>query len=194
MSRWASAAAIDALKPLEAAASPGLDLLSSLAGAVTEADRALRAIASDDNRPVTTLIALLRHARNWPWCTSAIYLLRGGELSQLTQDHTWVQSQIDQGKLPVGGRRPPTKVFAGTGPGYGGAQVEADLALRTALAGDRYLLCSDGVSTVIESAALEATLTAIEDPKQAVARLVELAYVAGAPDNIACVVADVIEG
>ncbi|RQX33502.1 hypothetical protein DLJ57_19530 [Micromonospora chalcea] len=71
-----------------------------------------------------------------------------------------------------------------------GAEVEADLALRTALPGDRYLLCSDGLSAVVEPGALHAALTEADDPESAVERLVELAYAAGAPDNIACVVAD----
>ena len=75
--------------------------------------------------------------------------------------------------------------------GAGGGPVEADLALRTALPGDRYLLCSDGLHAVVGRDALHGALTEQADPDQAVDRLIELAYTAGAPDNIACVVADV---
>jgi serine/threonine protein phosphatase PrpC len=121
-----------------------------------------------------------------------VYLLRAGELSQLTQDHTYVQSLVDQGKLsrdePAAH---PQRALLVRALGAGGRQVEADLALRTALAGDRYLLCSDGLSAVVDRAALHAALSAVADPEQAVQRLVEHAYAQGAPDNIACVVAAV---
>jgi serine/threonine protein phosphatase PrpC len=62
--------------------------------------------------------------------------------------------------------------------------------LRTALPGDRYLLCSDGLSAVVDREALHTTLSATENPEQTVRRLIDLAYAAGAPDNIACVIAD----
>ncbi len=76
--------------------------------------------------------------------------------------------------------------------GAGGQPVEADLALRTALAGDRYLLCSEGLSAVVDRQALHTTLNAAADPEQTAQRLIELAHAAGAPDNIACVIADII--
>ncbi|GGN49729.1 serine/threonine protein phosphatase PrpC [Actinoplanes campanulatus] len=60
----------------------------------------------------------------------------------------------------------------------------------TALPGDRYLLCSDGLSSVVSPAALRDTLAAEPGCGPAVDRLIELAYAAGASDNIACVVAD----
>ncbi len=71
----------------------------------------------------------------------------------------------------------------------GGVPVEADLALRTALVGDRYLLCSDGLSAVVGPEALRAALAGADDPETAVGHLVDLAYAEGAPDNVACVVA-----
>jgi PPM family protein phosphatase len=78
--------------------------------------------------------------------------------------------------------------------GAGGPHVEADLALRTAVPGDRYLLCSDGLSAVVDREALRATLSGNEDPERTVRRLIDLGYAAGAPDNIACVVADLTAG
>ena len=98
----ASAAAIDALKPLELSDAPAAELLTMLAEAVAEADRTVRKLADDDHQPITTLTAML-----WSGSQAALvhigdsraYLLRGGELSQLTQDHTYVQSLVDQGKL-----------------------------------------------------------------------------------------------
>jgi len=104
-----------------------------------------------------------------------------------------VQAQVDQGKL---GRDEaaahPDRALLVRALGAGGPEVEADLALRTALTGDRYLLCSDGLSAVVDRTALLAALRAAVEPDQVVQQMIELAYAAGAPDNIACVIADVV--
>ena len=62
-----------------------------------------------------------------------------------------------------------------------------------AQAGDRYLLCSDGLTAVVSTAVIRDALSAPGDPEQAVGRLIDLANEAGGPDNIACVVANVVE-
>ncbi|HLL69256.1 MAG TPA: MerR family transcriptional regulator [Micromonosporaceae bacterium] len=190
----ASTAAIDALKALESVDVPAADLLTMLAGAVTDADRTVRALATDDHQPVTTLTALLRSGSQLALVhigDTRAYLLRGGELSLLTQDHTWVQTQVDQGKLDRDqAAAHPQRAVLVRALG-GGQQVETDLALRAALPGDRYLLCSDGLSAVVDRAALQSTLSAATDPEQAVQQLIGLAHAAGAPDNIACVIADI---
>jgi serine/threonine protein phosphatase PrpC len=191
----ASTAAIDALKPLELADVPAVDLLMMLTAAVGEADRTVRATATKDHQPITTLTAILRRGSQLALVhigDTRAYLLRGGELSQLTQDHTWVQSQIDQGKLDKAeAAAHPQRLLLVRALGAGG-QVEADLALRTALAGDRYLLCSDGLSAVVDREALHTAMNAAADPGETVRRLIALAYANGAPDNIACVVADLV--
>lgn len=74
--------------------------------------------------------------------------------------------------------------------GAGGSRP--DLALNAAAAGDRYVLCSDGLSAVVPAPALRDALRAARGPQQALDELIGLAYAAGAPDNIACVVADVV--
>jgi serine/threonine protein phosphatase PrpC len=191
----ASAAAIDALKPLELADVPAAELLTMLAGAIGEADRTVRKAATADHQPATTLTAILRRGSQLALVhvgDTRAYLLRGGELSQLTQDHTWVQSQVDQGKLSRDeAAAHPQRALLARALGAGD-QVEADLALRTALPGDRYLLCSDGLSAVIDREALRTALAEDTNPEETVRRLIELAYAAGAPDNIACIVADII--
>jgi serine/threonine protein phosphatase PrpC len=191
----ASTAAIDALKPLELADVPAAELLTMLASAVAEADRTVRKAATDAHQPITTLTAMLRSGSQLALVhigDTRAYLLRGGELFQLTQDHTYVQSLVDQGRL---GRDEaashPQRALLVRALGAGGHQVEADLALRTALAGDRFLLCSDGLSAVVDRASLHAALGMPADPEHVVQRLVEDAYAQGAPDNLACVVADV---
>ncbi|GAA2191659.1 MerR family transcriptional regulator [Micromonospora lupini] len=191
----ASAAAIDALTAVDLADGPAVDLLTTLAGAVTDADRVVRRLATDEHQPATTLTALLRSGTHLAVVhvgDTRAYLLRDGELSLLTQDHTWVQAQVDQGRLDrdAAGAHPQRALLVrALG---GGEQVEADLALRTALPGDRYLLCSDGLWAVVDRAALFATLRAAADPQRAVRDLIDAARAAGAPDNIACVVADVV--
>ena len=188
----AAAAAIGALRGLDPA---GPDLLTALAGALAGADRAVGALAT---RPVSTLTALLRHGSRLALAhvgDSRAYLLRRGELTQLTQDHSWVQTQVDAGELgPAEAAAHPQRALLVRALGAGGAEVEADLALRTALPGDRYLLCTDGLSAVVGRAALHAALAAEGDPEQVAQRLVDLAQEAGAPDNIACVVADFTTG
>jgi PPM family protein phosphatase len=194
----ASAAAIDALKPLELSAASAAELLTMLAEAVAEADRTVRKLAEDDHQPITTLTAML-----WSGSQAALvhigdgraYLLRGGELSQLTQDHTYVQSLVDQGKLsPDEAASDPERALLVRALGAGAGQVEADLALRTALVGDRYLLCSDGLSAVVDRGALHAAVSVPAEPEQVAEQLIDLAYAHGAPDNIACVVADAVTG
>ncbi|MFI7074728.1 MerR family transcriptional regulator [Micromonospora sediminicola] len=191
----ASAAAVDALRSLEPADASAADLLAALAGAVTRADRAVRGHASGDDRPASTLTALVRRGTRLVLAhvgDSRAYLLRGGELSRLTQDHTYVQTLVDQGRLtPAEAGAHPRRALLARALGAGG-EVEADLAVRTALPGDRYLLCSDGLSAVVDPGAVHAALAGADDPESAVGRLVDLAYAAGAPDNIACVVADLV--
>jgi serine/threonine protein phosphatase PrpC len=191
----ASTAAVDALRPLELSAAPAAELLTALADAVTVADRTVRAAATAEHQPVTTLTAILRRGSQLALVhvgDTRAYLLRGGELFRLTQDHTYVQSLVDQGRLsPAEAAAHPQRALLVRALGAD-AQVEADLALRTALPGDRYLLCSDGLSAVVGQAALHAALAGADDPETAVGRLVDLAYAEGAPDNVACVVADVV--
>jgi serine/threonine protein phosphatase PrpC len=190
----ASAAAIDALKTVELTDAPVAEPLTGLAAAVANADAAVHALAPGDPQPATTLTAVLRAGSQLALVhigDARVYLLRGGDLTQLTVDHTWVQSQIDQGKLDLAGAAAhPDRALLTRALDGGARPVEADLALRTALPGDRYLLCTDGLWAVIGRSALYTALTAETDPEQTVAELLRLAHASGAPDNIACVVAD----
>jgi serine/threonine protein phosphatase PrpC len=192
----ASAAAVDALKPLELADEPAAGLLAMLSATVDDIDRTVRDAATAGHQPVTTLTAVLRRGSQLALVhigDTRVYLLRGGDLAQLTQDHTWVQAQVDHGRLDPGqAATHPQRALLSRALGAGGQPVEADLALRTALAGDRYLLCTDGLSAVVDRPDLHAALTEAAEPETAVRRLIELAYAAGAPDNITCIVADVV--
>ncbi|GGM56061.1 MerR family transcriptional regulator [Dactylosporangium sucinum] len=193
----ASAAAVDALKPLEALPVPADDLLGALADAVADAGRALHEIAAADpsGEAVTTLTAMLWSGSRLALVhvgDSRAYQLRDGELFRITDDHTYVQRLVDEGRLtPEEAATHPQRsllVRALTGR----EAAEADLSVHEARPGDRYLLCSDGLSAVVPAASLHAALLEGGDPQATLDRLVELAYAAGAPDNVACVVADVV--
>jgi PPM family protein phosphatase len=124
---------------------------------------------------------------------SRAYLLRDGGLFQITHDDSVVQSMIDAGRLtPEEAVSHPqrsmlVKALDTT------ARTLPEPTLHDAQAGDRYLLCSDGLTTVVPVAVIRETLSdAALSPDDVVARLIDAANAAGGPDNIACVVADVI--
>src|SRR4051812_4741213 len=76
--------------------------LTRLAGAVADADRTVRAAATGGRQPITTLTALVRRGPQLALVhigDTRAYLLRGGDLVQLTRDHTWVQAEVDAGRL-----------------------------------------------------------------------------------------------
>ena len=70
--------------------------------------------------------------------------------------------------------------------------MELDTSLHDARAGDRYLLCSDGLTGVVSTGMIRDTLRGTGDPDEAAARLIEAANAGGGPDNVSCVVADVV--
>jgi PPM family protein phosphatase len=191
----ASAAVIEALKPLEAALPAG-NLLNAMADAVRQAGPALRELADADPGTGTTLTAML-----WSGSQLALvhvgdtraYLLRAGGLFQITHDHSVVQALLDEGKITPeeADSHPQRSLLLQAIDGR--AAAEPDVSLHDARAGDRYLLCSDGLTAVVPTGILRDALDAPGDPEQAVERLIGLANEAGGPDNIACVVADVTE-
>nr|WP_203687463.1 MerR family transcriptional regulator [Streptomyces sp. SID14515] len=205
----ASAAAIEALKPSawgsRGGAPSAADLLNALEDTADSASRAVREAVASCAAPDgsgTTLTAML-------WTGSRLglvhigdsraYLLRGGELFRITHDHSLVQSMIDDGSLSQeeAASHPQRALLlkALVGEAWSAQLAVAtrpDVRLQEVLAGDRYLLCSDGLSAVVDEADLRAAVVAADDPEEAVRRLVGLAREAGGPDNVACAVADVV--
>ncbi|MFH9135006.1 MerR family DNA-binding transcriptional regulator [Streptomyces sp. NPDC017524] len=205
----ASAAAIEALKPSAWGAREGApaaaDLLNALEDTADSAALAVRDAVASCAAPDgsgTTLTAML-------WTGSRLglvhigdsraYLLRGGELFRITHDHSLVQSMIDDGSLSreeaASHPGPALLLKALVGEARSAPPAVAsrpDVSLREVVAGDRYLLCSDGLSAVVDETELRAAVIAAEDPEEAVRRLVGLAREGGGPDNVACVVADVV--
>jgi PPM family protein phosphatase len=195
----ASAATITTIAPLDDARHLGPDLVGALADAVATANLRLQELIISDpaiEGMGTTLTALLWSDGYAALChigDSRAYRLRNGQFLQITHDHTLVQSLVDEGKI--------TEDDVATHPHRslllraldGRTVAEPDLAQLETLPGDRYLLCSDGLSGVVTEQTLHQTLSAIRDPDKAALQLVELAIRGGGPDNITCIVADVMD-
>ncbi|MFG2293257.1 PP2C family protein-serine/threonine phosphatase [Streptomyces sp. NPDC048603] len=178
---------------------PGSDILTSLGVAVQRANDVLRVMVEEDPQLEgmgTTLTALLWTGQRLGLVhvgDSRAYLLRDGILTQITQDHTWVQRLVDEGRI--------TEEEATTHPQRSllmralgsGDTVEPDLSIREVRAGDRYLICSDGLSGVVSHQTLEETLADYHGPHETVQALIQLALRGGGPDNITCIVADVLD-
>ena len=193
----ASQLVIEALRPLDDD-EPGGDLLSALERATAEGNSAIatQVVKQPELEGMgTTLTAILFAGNRIGLChvgDSRGYLYRDGQLSQITRDDTFVQSLVDEGRI--------TAEQAHTHPqrslimrALTGQEVEPTLIMREARPGDRYLLCSDGLSDVVSDETLADTLGSIEDHRACADRLIELALRSGGPDNVTVVVADVVE-
>jgi serine/threonine protein phosphatase PrpC len=193
----ASAAVIEALKPLDAALATG-DLLNALDDALQRASTAVGSISgagSGEHATGSTVTALVLSGSQLALVhigDCRAYLLRDGRLFQITHDHTVVQSLLDEGRIsPEEAASHPQRSLLLRAID-GSTEVRADTSLHDGVPGDRYLLCSDGLTTAITAQAIEDTLRGASDPDQAVGQLIEAANAAGGPDNIACVVADIV--
>ncbi|MCA1822889.1 MAG: protein phosphatase 2C domain-containing protein [Frankia sp.] len=174
------------------------DLLDALRSAVLEANAQLRDMVAADrdlDGMGTTITALLTDGPRAGLVhvgDSRAYLLRDGKLAQLTRDHTFVQQLVDEGRIEArdASSHPQRHLMTRALDGRDG--LELDLSMREVLPGDRYLLCSDGLSGVVTDDTMAQALGA-PDVQQAVDQLVDLALKAGGPDNITCVVAEAID-
>ncbi|WP_018502393.1 PP2C family protein-serine/threonine phosphatase [Parafrankia discariae] len=173
------------------------DLLEELSDAVRDANRRLRDMALENSSldgmgtTVTAMLSSGEHLGLLHVGDSRAYLLRDGVLTQITHDHTLVQDLVDQGRItPEQANTHPQRSLLMRA--LDGREVEPDVSMRQAVDGDRYLLCTDGLSGVVsEETILEALL--LPAPQDVVDRLVELALKGGGPDNITVVVADVVD-
>jgi serine/threonine protein phosphatase PrpC len=194
----ASAVAISTLAPLDTDTT-GIDMLQALGDAIAAANEELRRITIADPATEgmgTTVTALLWSGDKVAMChigDSRGYLLRDGELQQITHDHTLVQSLVDEGRLtPEAAASHPQRSLVMRAL-QSSIPADPDLTLLQAKAGDRYLLCSDGLTDVVSDETLRTTLSELTDLDAAVEQLVDLAIRSGGPDNITCVLADVVD-
>jgi PPM family protein phosphatase len=194
----ASALTIASMAELDAEESGG-DMRAALSMAVVTANARLQEqiIANPAVEGMgTTLTAVLwadGHAAVCHIGDSRGYLLRDGELYQMTHDHTLVQSLVDEGRISAddASTHPQRSLLLRALDGR--SIAEPDITEHESLPGDRYLLCSDGLSGVVSDETLLHTLATIEDPEVATRQLIELAIRGGGPDNITCIVADVVD-
>ncbi|MEI2777928.1 MAG: PP2C family serine/threonine-protein phosphatase [Tetrasphaera sp.] len=194
----ASSTVIGHLVQLDDDAPGGNESGDDLAHALATANRELGRIARERpelNGMGTTVTAVLR-ARNKLLIAhigdSRGYLLRDGQLAQMTTDHSFVQTLIDQGRItPEQASTHPQRSLV-TRVLTGAPRDQPDLGAREALTGDRYLLCSDGLSGFVADDTI-AEILGSGGPDEAADTLVELALRAGAPDNVTVIVADVVD-
>ena len=196
----ASAVAISALAPLDHQnLHDSKAMLGALARAVAAANNTLHEMSVADPSVEgmgTTLTALLWSGAQVALChigDSRAYLLRDDDFQQITRDHTLVQSLVDEGRLsPEAAATHPQRSLVMRAL-QSSTDAEPDLAMREAMLGDRYLLCSDGLSDVVTEQTMHKTLAAYGDPEHAILQLIDLAIRSGGPDNITCIVADVVD-
>ncbi|MGW0181756.1 PP2C family protein-serine/threonine phosphatase [Nocardia sp. NPDC003345] len=176
---------------------PGEDLLGKLNRATHAGNSAIAEQVEEEpelDGMGTTLTAILFAGKKLGMVhigDSRAYMLRDGELAQITRDDTFVQSLVDEGRI--------TAEQAHTHPqrslimrALTGNEIEPTLVMREARAGDRYLLCSDGLSDVVSDETIANTMRE-GSTDECADRLIELALRSGGPDNVTVVVADVID-
>ena len=192
----ASKIVIGTLESLDEDRSLG-DLMAALRDAVLDANQRIADAVekSPDLDGMGTTLTALRFAGNRVGLVhvgdSRGYLLRGGLLTQITHDDTYVQYLVDTGKIsPDEAKDHPRKSVILRA--MRGAEVDPDVSIREVREGDRYLLCSDGLSDVVSAETIAETLR-LPDPQECADRLVELTPRGGAPDNVTVIVADVVE-
>lgn len=194
----ASASAIATVAALEVHQPEETDVLSALADAIDDVGLVIGGVIAADpeltgmGTTVTGIYWLGDRIALVHVGDSRAYRLREGECAQLTHDHTYVQTLIDGGSItPADAATHPKRSLLmravdGINP------VEPDLSMREARVGDRYLLCSDGLSGVLSFEEITEWLGQ-GDPTGCVTALVDLALERGAPDNVTVVIADVVE-
>uniref|UniRef100_A0AAU2A9R3 MerR family transcriptional regulator n=1 Tax=Streptomyces sp. NBC_00093 TaxID=2975649 RepID=A0AAU2A9R3_9ACTN len=200
----ASTAAVEALKFLDAEPLTAGSVLNLLEDAVQGAAQAVRDVAGTEHGKtgdeVTDDIGTTLTAMVWTGSRLALvhigdsraYLLRDGELFLITHDHTLVQSMIDEGRLtPEEAATHPQRTLLRKALTKS-PSPSPDLRLHDAQANDRYLLCSDGLTRAVPENTIQHLLSTIPDPDATAAALIEAANANGGPDNVSCIVADVV--
>jgi protein phosphatase len=194
----ASAVAIAALAPLDEDA-PGSDLLDVLRERAVAANDHLRDMVHGDRAldgMGTTLTAFLFAGSRLGMIhigDSRAYLLRDGVLTQITHDHTLVQALVDEGRISdeEASTHPQRSLITRALDGRDG--IEPDLSVREVRPGDRYLLCTDGLTGPVGRVETLQEALEIPEPQESCDRLVQLALRGGGPDNVTVIVADVVD-
>lgn len=174
------------------------DPLEALAGAVSRANDRLGELIEEDPAVEgmgTTLDALLWDGEKFAMAhigDSRAYRLRDGVLTKISDDHTFVQSLVDEGRLsPDEARHHPHRSLILRAL-LGRDDNDPDLSIVEPQLGDRYLLCSDGLSDMVDDSVIEETLGA-ETIDLAATELIRLALEGGGYDNVTVVICEMVE-
>lgn len=195
----ASSTILGALVELDGESFSGVDATAALLRRISSANQELGELVREDpelDGMGTTLIAILR-ARNKLVLAhigdSRAFVVRDGEVSQITKDHSFVQSLVDEGRLTSeeASTHPQRSLVTRVLTGADGE--EPDVVVRQAVVGDRYLICSDGLSDYVARDTIDEVLTTERKPGDCAERLVQLALRSGAPDNVTVVIGDVVD-
>lgn len=196
----ASSLVIARLAPLDGDSHGSDDALEILARTLATANTSL-STAMEDNPELkgmgTTLTALMRcgplglalvHIGD-----SRAHLLRDGHFAQITRDHSFVQSLVDSGRITEEEAEHHPQRSLVTRVLTGAPEDEPDLSIRQAHLGDRYLICSDGLSDYVGRDTIAEVVGSGMGPDETAEKLVDLALRAGAPDNVTVVIGDIVD-
>lgn len=196
----ASSIAVGRLAALDGESHGPDEALDELKNAIADAHSEIVERAQNDPELSglgTTVTALLRSGSTLSMAhigDSRAYLLRGGKLDQVTTDHSFVQHLVDTGRLSAAdAEHHPKRSMLLRVLGDVDADVPVDISVRETRPGDRWMLCSDGLSGVVSAETIHKTLMEVEDPGDCADALVALALAAGAPDNVTCIVGDIVD-
>lgn len=142
----------------------------------------------------TTVDAVVMSHNHWILAhigDSRAYLLRNGRLIRVSKDHSYVQHLVDTGRItPTEAKNHPQRSVVMRVLGDFDIDPHPDISVRTAHVGDRWLLCSDGLSSPLADETIRAMLLDEPDPEVCAQKLVNMALKAGSTDNVTAVIGD----
>lgn len=196
----ASSVVLAHLAPLDGDSHGSDDLLDHLTRALERAHLDLQQYVTANPSLAglgTTVIAMLRSGSTAAMVhigDSRAYLLRGDTLHQVTTDHTFVQHLIDIGQITEDeAETHPQRSIILRALGDNSASLELDTTVRQLRVGERWLLCSDGLSGMVSHDTIKEALSEISDVEECAEHLIDLALRAGGQDNVTVIVADIVD-
>lgn len=195
----ASSATLSEIRELDRELDPAIDgdALDAMRVAVHNANQRLARLIDDDPAVEgmgTTLEAMLWDGEKLAVAhigDSRAYRLRGGRLSQLSVDHTFVQSLVDEGRITLEEARTHPHRSLLLKAILGRDDFEPDFTWLQPAPGDRYLLCSDGLTDMVDDETIERTMK-LETIDVIATELVRLALDGGGSDNVTVVLAEFV--